>query len=138
VAAVPSTDTPGSVVGAAVPTGDRATADAVPFTLGTPAGADGLITGSSVHVDGRLDIRASSIRIALERDVDHRIDAVDIDTNPDGLLRLDTTPTFHVDLALPTPRPIGQLWVVVTAYDRSGHQVGAVRRAVLIGPAAAG
>lgn len=109
-----------------------------PVTLHTPTGRDGPITTAAVPVDGLVVLRASSIRIALELDKFHRIDAVDIDTNPDGMLRPDTMPSFHVDLALPTPRPIGQAWVVITAYDRSGNSLGTVRRAVLIGAEIAG
>jgi hypothetical protein len=107
-------------------------------TLRTPDGRDGPITTAAVPVEGLVALNASSIRIALELDRFHRIDAVDIDTNPDGMLRPDTTPAFHLELTLPTPRPIGQVWVVITAYDRSGNQLGTVRRAVLIGAAAAG
>ncbi|HYK95706.1 MAG TPA: hypothetical protein VE011_07585 [Candidatus Dormibacteraeota bacterium] len=104
-----------------------------PVTLRTPTGRDGPITTAAVPVDGLVSVRASSIQVALELDKFHRIDAVDIDTNPEGMLRPDTTPAFHVDLALPTPRPIGQAWVVITAYDRSGNSLGTVRWAVLIG-----
>jgi hypothetical protein len=110
----------------------------VPVTLWTPTGRDRPITTAAVPVDGLVALNASSIRVALELDRFHRIDAVDIDTNPDGMLRPDTTPAFHLDLALPTPRPVGRVWVVITAYDRSGNQLGTVRRAVLIGAISAG
>jgi hypothetical protein len=109
-----------------------------PVTLRTPTGRDGPITTAAVPVEGLVALRASSIRVALELDKFHRIDAVEIDTNPDGMLRPDTTPAFHLNLALPSPRPIGQLWVVITAYDRSGHPLGTVRRGVLIGAETAG
>lgn len=109
-----------------------------PVTLRTPTGRDGPITTAAVPVDGLVALRASSIVVALELGKFHRIDAVEIDTNPDGMLRPDTTPAFHLDLALPTPRPIGELWVVVTAYDRSGNELGTVRRGVLIGAETAG
>jgi hypothetical protein len=109
-----------------------------PVTLRTPTGRDGPITTAAVPVEGLVALRASSIRVALELDKFHRIDAVEIDTNPDGMLRPDTTPAFHLNLALPSPRPIGQLWVVITAYDRSGKSLGTVRRGVLIGAETAG
>jgi hypothetical protein len=108
------------------------------ITVRVPTGRDGPITTAGVPVDGLVALRASSIRIALELDRFHRIDAIDIDTNPDGMLRPDSTPTFHVNLALPSPRPVGQVWVVITAYDRSGNQLGTVRKAVLIGAETAG
>jgi hypothetical protein len=109
-----------------------------PIRLRTPTGRDGAITSATVPVDGGLTIYANSVQIALELDRFHRFDDIVIDTNPDGGLRQDHTPTFHVELALPTPRPIGQVWVVITAYDRAGNQIGTVRRAVLIGPATGG
>jgi hypothetical protein len=111
----------------------QAGSGSAPVTLRTPTGRDGPITTAAVPVEGLVALRASSIRVALELDKFHRIDAVEIDTNPDGMLRPDTTPAFHLDLALPSPRPIGQLWVVITAYDRSGNPLGTVRRGVLIG-----
>ena len=110
----------------------------MPVTLRTPTGQDEAITGIAVPVDGQLEVHASSLRIALEVDRFHRIESLVVDTtDPDGMLRPDRTPTFHVELALPTPRPVGRLWVVITAYDRSGHQIGSLRRAVLIGAAPA-
>jgi hypothetical protein len=104
-----------------------------PIRLRTPTGRDGAITGATVLVDGVLSTYANSVQVALEVDRLHPIGDVVIDTNPDGGLRQDSTPTFHVELALPDPRPIGRLWVVITAYDRAGNQLGTVRRAVLIG-----
>jgi hypothetical protein len=110
----------------------------IPFTLRVPTGPDGQITSAAVSVDGRLEIRASSIHIALESDPAHRIDSVVIGTPDPGAFRFDYAPTFHVELALPTPRPIGtQLWVVVTAYDDFGHAIGLVRRPVLVGSSTA-
>ena len=119
-------------------TADAPSSGSAAVTLRTPTGRDGPITTAAVPVEGLVALRASSIRVALELDTFHRIDAVEIDTNPDGMLRPDTTPAFHLDLALPTPRPIGQLWVVITAYDRSGKSLGTVRRGVLIGAETAG
>jgi hypothetical protein len=107
-----------------------------PVTLLAPVGRDGAIVGAVVPVDGELEVHASTLRIALEGDRFTRIDSLVIDTtDPNGQLRPDTTPTFHVELELPSPRPIGQLWVVITAYDRNGDEIGSVRSAVLIGPA---
>jgi hypothetical protein len=106
-----------------------------PIRLRTPTGHDVAIVGATVPVDGGLTIYANSVQIALELDRFHRVGDIVIDTNPDGGLRQDYTPTFHVELALPNPRPIGQVWVVITAYDRAGNQIGTVRRSVLIGPA---
>jgi hypothetical protein len=123
---------------AATATPDAPSSATAAVTLRTPTGRDGPITTAGVPVEGLVALRASSIRVALELDTFHRIDAVEIDTNPDGMLRPDTTPAFRLDLALPTPRPIGQLWVVVAAYDRSGKSLGTVRRGVLIGAETAG
>lgn len=107
----------------------------VPVTLRLPAGRWGEITGPSIPVDGKLAIYASELRIALEEGLDP-LDSVTVDTDPNGGLRWDTVPTFHVDLAIPSPRPIGQLWVVINAYDRTGTEVGSLRQSVMIAPAA--
>lgn len=109
----------------------------VPVNVRAPTGREGAITGPAVPVDLELHRHAGSLRVGLETDRFHSIAVVTIDTSEyGGDLRPDTAPTYHVDLALPWPRPTGRLWVVVTAYDRSGREIGIVRRAVLIGPAA--
>jgi hypothetical protein len=108
----------------------------VPVTLYTPTGREGAITGSTVPVEGQLAIYASTLHVALEGSRQEQFDTVIFDTGADGALRWDRVPTFHVDLALPSPRPVGQVWVVITAYDRTGQEIGVVRRTVLIGPAA--
>ena len=108
-----------------------------PVTLRLPAGRWGEITGSSIPIDGKLAIYASELRISLENGLDP-LDSVMLDTDPNGGLRWDTVPTFHVDLAIPSPRPIGQLWVEINAYDRTGSEVGSLRQAVVIAPAAVG
>jgi hypothetical protein len=105
-----------------------------PVTLRIPAVPDALITGATVTIDGELAVHASSLRIALEVNRLHRLEVVTVDTtDPDGALRPDRTPTFHVELSLPAPRPNGRVWVVITALDRSGHAICTMRESVMIG-----
>ena len=111
-------------------------AGVMPVTLHTPTGREGAITGSTVPVDGQLAIFASELRITLEGNDRHPYDSLLLDTNPDGGLRWDFVPTFHVELTLPSPRPVGLAWVVVSAYDRAGREIGIVRRTIDIGPTA--
>ena len=107
---------------------------AAPVSLTTPAAHSGPVHGRSVVIDGQLEVRASSIRVALQLDRFQRLDAVVIDTtDPNGGLRPDRTLTFHVELALPSPRPAGQVWIVITAFDRSGDPLGTLRQAIMIG-----
>lgn len=104
-----------------------------PVMLDLPAGADARITGAALTVDGELEVRASTLRIALEADRLHRLEAITLDaTDPDGGLRPDRTLRFHAELALPSPRPTGRLWLVITAFDSAGHPIGTLRRAVEI------
>jgi hypothetical protein len=130
---------PAQIVAARPPAVGRIEGDPgiVPVNVRTPTGREGAITGPAVPVDLELHRHAGSVRIGLETDRFHSIAGITIDTSEyGGELRPDSAPRYHVDLALPWPRPTGRLWVVVIAYDRSGHEIGMVRRAVLIGPAA--
>lgn len=105
-----------------------------PVRLSSPAGGDEVVTGGAVLVEGRLEIRATTVRIALQDDTGHLVASAVIDTaNRDGTIRPVRAPTFRIELALPEPRPTGRLWVVVTAFDDAGAELGAVRRAVLLG-----
>lgn len=113
------------------PDGENAAAG--PVRLTTPSQWDEVITAATVLVDGRLAIRAGSVRVALLADDGSGLDAVLIDTaNRDGGIRPVRAPTFRVELALPSPRPEGRLWVVITAYDEAGAEISSMRRPVRI------
>jgi hypothetical protein len=106
--------------------------------LNAPGSEDEIITTSEVLVDGRLEVRADTVRIALLSDGGLSLDHTIVFTGDlDGGIRPLTAPTFRVQLALPSPRPEGRLWVVITAFDEFGVQVGVLRRPVSIGALAA-
>ncbi|HUG30730.1 MAG TPA: hypothetical protein VMQ65_09505 [Candidatus Limnocylindria bacterium] len=118
------------------PGGENAAAG--PVRLTEPNQWDEVITTRIVLVDGRLEIRASSVRVALVADDGTGLDSVVIDTtNRDGGIRPVRAPTVQVELALPSPRPEGRLWVVITAYDEAGVEISSMRRPVRIGDLAA-
>jgi hypothetical protein len=105
-----------------------------PVRLTAPSQWDEVITTDTVVVDGRLDVRSDTIRIALHSDDGRSLDFTIVYTGDrDGGIRPIRLPTFHVELALPSPRPEGRLWVVITAFDASGVEVASMRRPVRIG-----
>lgn len=113
------------------PDGDEAPAV---VRLNAPGNEDELVTTAAVLVDGRLEVRANSVRIALHSDDGQSLDfAIVFTGDRDGGIRPIRLPTFHVELALPSPRPEGRLWVVISAYDELGVEIGVLRRPVVIG-----
>ena len=116
-----------------VPPGDG-NAAVGPVRLTAPSLWDEVITTGIVVVGGRLEIRATTVRVALVGGDGTGLDAVDIDTaNHDGGIRPVRAPTFRVELALPSPRPDDRLWVVVTAYDETGAEISSIHRPIRIG-----
>ncbi len=114
------------------PDGENAAAGLVRFS--SPSLWDEVITSGIVVVGGRLEIRASTVRVALVGGDGTSLDAVVIDTaNHDGGIRPVRAPTFRVELAVPSPRPADRLWVVVTAYDEAGAEISTIHRPVRIG-----
>lgn len=105
-----------------------------PVRLTAPGLWDEVLTTGIVVVGGRLEIRATTVRVALVGGDGTDLDAVDIDTaNHDGGIRPVRAPTFRVEFALPSPRPEGRLWVVVTAYDEAGAEISSMHRPIRIG-----
>lgn len=108
-----------------------------PVALTLPPPGDHLVTSASITVDGELEVHATTLRIALEVDRLHHLGTITLDaTDPNGGLRPDWPLRFHTELALPTPRPSGRLWLVITAYNRAGDLIGTLRQAMDIGPPA--
>jgi hypothetical protein len=106
-----------------------------PVRLEQPmAGAEPL-TDDAIEVLGKLRIHAASVRVSIQTLDLEVLDSTVVDTsNVDGGIRPLHAPGFDVHLALPTPRPTGELlWIVVTAFNNAGTPVGTVRRVVTIG-----
>ena len=113
---------------------DGNAAAAGPVRLTAPSLWDEVITTDIVVVGGRLELRATTVRVALVDGDGTGLDSVDIDTaNHDGGIRPVRAPTFRVELALPSPPPEGRLWVVITAFDEAGAEISSIHRPILIG-----
>lgn len=137
VTAISATTAPSALVAVRPPAIGRVEAGlgGTPVALTLPAGLDPLITGASVTVDGELEVHATTLRIALEVNRLHRLGSITLDaTDPNGALRPDYPLRFHAELVLPSPRPTGRVWLVITAYDGAGDAIGTVRQAVEIAP----
>jgi len=107
-----------------------------PVSLSAPTRRAGPLTGATISVQGKLRIRAASIRIELETNDRHALATAVVDTaNRDGGIRPLHAPSVDIALLIPTPRPIGWLWLVITAYDGAGTPIGTMRRVVDIGAA---
>jgi len=106
-----------------------------PVVLRLPGSGTRPITSASVIVDGELAVHATTLRIALEVDRLHHLGTVTLDaTDANGALRPDYPLLFHAELALPSPRPLGRLWLVITAYNRAGTAIGTLRKEIVVGP----
>lgn len=117
------------------PDGEEATG---PVRLTFPSRWDQVITTETVLVEGRLQIRSNTVRIALHGDDARSLDSLTVSTaDRDGGIRPVRLPAFHVELELPSPRPEGRLWVVITAYDEAGVEISSMRRPVKIAALAA-
>ena len=89
---------------------------------------------SSIDVEGTVLVRAARIDITLRSGSTRIIDRASIDVrDPDGGIRPVRAPTFMTSIDLPAPRTGESLWVVVTAYNDSGVQIGAARRSLFSG-----
>ncbi|MEO8468441.1 MAG: hypothetical protein ABI573_02100 [Chloroflexota bacterium] len=89
---------------------------------------------ASINVEGTVLVRAARIDIALRSGSTRIIDRTSIDVrDPDGGIRPVRAPTFMTSFDLPEPRTGETLWVVVTAYNDSGVQIGAARRPLVTG-----
>jgi hypothetical protein len=97
------------------------------------------LSGATVAVEGTLRVRAASVEIVLEgRGKQALVSRVVNTTDPHGGIRPIRSPVIDVELLIPSPRPVGRAWVVVTAYDRFGGQIGAMYRVVQVGELARG
>jgi hypothetical protein len=109
-----------------------------PVRLTSPDEGDEVTYAGTVLVEGRLEVHAATVRIALESGTGGIVDASTVATsNRDGGIRPAFAPTLHVELALPANGPAGRLWVVITAFDEAGASVGEMRRPILVGRLAA-
>jgi hypothetical protein len=107
-----------------------------PVSLSAPIRQTGPLTGPTVPVRGKLLIRAASVRVQLETNDRHALATAVVDTaNRDGGIRPLHAPSVDVVLRIPMPRPVGWLWLVITAYDGAGTPIATMRRAVDVGAA---
>lgn len=89
---------------------------------------------TSIDVEGTVLVRAARLDIALRSGPTRVIDRTSIDVHdPDGGIRPVRAPTFMTSFDIPAPRTGESLWVVVTAYDEAGVQIGATRRPIFTG-----
>lgn len=123
-----STPPPASSAGAPGATGR------VPVSLAAPVAGTKITTGT-VLVKGRLLLRAGRVEVALVTVENELLASSIIDTsNREGGVRPARAPSVDVELAIPTTRPIGRIWVVVRAYDDAGTEIGELRRIIDIEP----
>jgi hypothetical protein len=112
----------------------RSAGDAVvPVRLTAPAAAVTSVSTGAIAVAGTLRIKAATIRISLQTPDHEVLSEASVDTtDPNGGVRPVRTPSFDVELRIPSPRPISgsRLVVVVAAYDAGGTPLGMVRRTV--------
>lgn len=89
---------------------------------------------TSIDVEGTVLVRAARVDITLRSGSTRIIDRASIDVrDPDGGIRPVRAPTFMTSFSLPAPRTGETLWVLVTAYNESGAQIGAARRPIFTG-----
>lgn len=148
-ASSPAATEPGPVWGiAVVPVPSRAPGSRVPtwppsrgfvylggvIDLRSPVPSTVDVNLTSINVEGTVLVRAARIDIALRSGSTRILDRTSIDvSDPDGGIRPVRTPTFMTSFDIPAP-PTGEtLWVVVTAYNDSGVQIGATRRPLFTG-----
>jgi hypothetical protein len=105
--------------------------------LRAPDLASPALTSDHVSVAGQMLVRAVRVDISLSANGYRLFGEQSIDvTDKDGGIRPDVFPTFDVDFRLSTPRPIGTMLVIVTAYGASGTLLAEIRRAIPVGPRA--
>ena len=106
--------------------------------LASPGSGTVVVTSNRLVVAGHVLVRASRVEIVLAA-AGYRLygQASANVSDPDGGIRPAREPAFTVQFDLSgTPRPMGTMQVVVTAYDASGNPLGGARRAVSIAPLA--
>ena len=97
------------------------------------------ITSDRLTIAGKLLVKADTVDIVLSANGNRLFGEATVDvSDPDGGIRPAYMPAFEVQFNLATPRPMGTLIVVVTAYDAAGARIGGLNRAVSIEPLAGG
>lgn len=107
--------------------------------LASPGPGTVRITTDRLTVAGSLLVKADRVDIVLSANGNRLFGEATADvSDPDGGIRSAYPPTFEVEFDLATPRPMGTLIVVVTAYDAAGVPIGGLNRAISIEPLAGG
>jgi len=102
--------------------------------LTSPAVGPIVISRPQLTVAGGIATHLDHVVIAFEGAQNQLVADATVDvSDPNGGVRPLVAPTFNATFTLPSPRPSGTMWVVVTAYDNIGVAVDVVRRAVVIG-----
>ncbi len=106
--------------------------------LASPGPGTVAVTSNRLTVAGHVLVRASRVEIVLASSGNRLFGQASADvSDPDGGIRPAREPAFTVQFDLSgTPRPMGTMQVVVTAYDASGNPIGGMRRAISIAPLA--
>jgi hypothetical protein len=108
--------------------------------LASPGPGSVVVTSNRLTVAGHVLVRASRVEIVLAATGNRLYGQASADVSDrGGGIRPASEPAFEVQFDLSgTPRPIGTMQVVVTAYDTSGNPIGGMRRAISIAPLASG
>ena len=91
------------------------------------------VTSNELTVAGSVLVRAARVEIVLAANGNRLFGEASADVSDrDGGIRPAYPPGFEVRFDLATPRPMGTMLVVVTAYDAAGSPIGGIRRAISI------
>ncbi len=108
-----------------------------PVRLERPAAGVLASSGTTIEVEGKLRIKAASVRVTLRTlDLDLLNSTIVSTSDLDGGIRPLEAPVIDVALSLGASRQTGdRLWLVLTAYDEAGLPLGTMRRLVTIAAA---
>jgi hypothetical protein len=107
--------------------------------LTSPGPGSIIIAPNRLTVAGTLLVRAARVEIVLSANGNRMFGRASLDVSDrDGGIRPDQPPAFTVPFDLATPRPMGTMLVVVTAFDAADEPLGALSRAVSIEPLGGG
>lgn len=97
--------------------------------LAVPHRDDEIVRGSTVTVSGSLRIHAATLLIQIQGADQAVLASQVIDTaNRDGGIRPLHSPSIDLQLEIPSETPQGRLWLVVTAFNEAGDEVGSMLR----------
>ncbi len=99
-----------------------------PIDLQVPGPTSAGLDTAQMDLHGTVRIRATRLRITLER-AGNVLGLASVDvSDPNGGIRRDRRPTFNATFNLPKSDFGETLWIAVAAYDESGLPLGETRR----------